>query len=407
MTQSNYLFVLCSDDLFLQEHLENVLAPLGSLKTISLEQAQNPEQWQQHNFAICFMDFIEDSNNPSQFAELNQIARYLLTQHPGLPLVALGSTEEANGAIHALRSGVDEFVDPGQEQELLATAQRMLTPLPLAPISSNHQAKHIVVLGARPGVGTTTFSTHLSSYLQSHTHNTQTAAQVLLLDLGWPQADSLVYLNTTSQFRLHDALHNLHRLDQALLQSALAKTDNELHILALDNDSHTHRNYTSSEINTLFQRLTQYFSFIITDLNVYNNPTLLNASLQNCAEIWLITDQNMAALVSLSSLLKNLNTDLRKKMKLIINRYDPQVGLSAKSIAQQFDLPLLTTLPEQRKALISACSQGQLLGPEQARNPYYKAIAQLCEQQFIQLEKPSTPKTSESFLKRLFSKRSS
>lgn len=409
MNQSNYLFVLCSDDALLHEHLEDVLAPLGKLKVLSLEQALNPEHWLQHNLdiAVCFMDFIEESHNPTKFTKLKQIAKLLLSQHTGLPLIALGSTEHANSAIQAMRSGIDEFVDPGQEHELLSTTERLLTPQSIVTSHSAHYTKHIVIMGVRPGVGATTFSTHLSSYLQDHIEAAHNTSQVLLLDLGWPLTDSLIYLNTNSQFRLNDALNNLHRLDQTLLYSALAKTGNELHILANTNDPTSQRASTPQELNTLIQRLAQAFSHIITDLDPQSNPALLNAALQHSHEVWLVTDQNIAALVSLSTLLEKINPELHNKVKLIINRYDIQAGLSSENIAQQFNLPLLITLPEQRKALMIASSQGKTLGSEQAQNPYYKAIKQLCEQQFSLPTSPTFSGKTNSLLSRLFSKRKS
>lgn len=403
--QTRRVFLLCSEDPILKDHLEELLQHQGQLIMVSLKNVQDPTTWQPHAPDLCFLDFIDDESHPEKFALLADVSHWLTAHSPQMPLVALGSMHHASSAIHALRCGVKEFLDPGLDEEVLATTQRLLTQEARnASVSHpNPQAKHIVILGARPGVGATTLSIQLAAMRQDQLHH-GLENKTLLLDMGWPYADSLAYLGLNSQFRLDDALHNLQRLDQTLLKSALAQTKNELSVLSLPSTSNQLMDYSSNEIQSLIYRLTQYYSYVITDLGVTTPAPLFTAYLDNSDAIWLITDQSITSLVSVTQVLEQCQSEHRSKIKLIINKYDPQAGLLAQTIAEQFNLELLCTLPDQRQTLLQLSSQGKLMTAEQHRNPYYKALLQLCRLELLD-DAPSVEHTSPWF-KRLLNKRS-
>lgn len=405
MMPSRRVFLLCSDDPILKDHLAELLQHHGQLVVLSLKKAQDPASWSSYAPDLCFLDFIADEAHPEKFTVLADIAQWLTLHEPHVPLIALGSMDHASSAIHALRCGVNEFLDPGREAEVVTTTERLLAQGIVSP-SLDHRdtnSKHIVVIGARPGVGASTLSIHLGSLLQDQLapHSEDKA---LLLDMGWPQADSLVYLGLNSQFRLNDALHNLQRLDQTLLKSALAQTKNELSVLSLPTTPQHATNYASSDVQALIHRLTHYYSYLITDLSASSPASLWAAYLDSCDAIWVVTDQSITSLISVPQILEQCQPDHRSKMKLIINKYDPQAGLHAQAIADQFDLSLLCTLPDQRQALLQLSSQGKLMTAEHRRNPYYKALIQLCRAE-LRVDAPPTEHTS-SLFKRFLTKRS-
>ena len=103
----------------------------------------------------------------------------------------------------------------------------------------------MLLLGTRPGVGTSTLAVHLAGLVQdrmkqAHALRAGLAApsrqnrrgrrhaplssRVALLDLGWPVGDCQLYLNIGSDFDFAEAARNLRRLDPTLLGSAMAHT---------------------------------------------------------------------------------------------------------------------------------------------------------------------------------------
>lgn len=412
MNQANRLFLLCSDDPILRDHLESVFNGIGQIQSVSLTEALNPNIWQQYQPQLCFFDFIVDESIPQKFEQLSQIIHVLDTEQPNTPQIALGSHEQAVSAINALRNRITEFVDPGQDDELINTVNRLLEQRLPNPFTHQKEAKHVVILGARPGVGATLFATQLAMYLQDayndqaktslNTSGFSESHKVGLLDLGWPTADSLVYLNLSSQFRLNDALSNLHRLDTTLLNTALTQAENQLSVLALPADSTAANAPSVSELKQLTTHLSHHFSVLITELDNHLDSSICAAVLEKCDEVWIVTDQSIGALVSLSDLLldSEINAFLRPKAKLIVNKYQNSSGLSDKNIADQFQLPLLATVPDQSKTLLDLTNQGQLFKLGDKINPYLKVIDHLCYEQFA-LKKTNTKR---SLFKRLFNK---
>jgi pilus assembly protein CpaE len=66
-------------------------------------------------------------------------------------------------------------------------------------------------------------------------------------------------------------------------------------------------------------------------------------------------------------------------VRLIVNKFDAELGLAAAQIAQRLDIALLATLPERRIALGQAVNQGHLLVDAAARDPYVRALEPLLE----------------------------
>lgn len=412
MNQANRLFLLCSDDLILRDHLESVFEGIAQIQSVSLTEALNPSIWQQYQPHLCFFDFIEDESVPQKFELLSQITHGLNTEQPNTPQIALGSHEQAVSAINALRNRITEFVDPGQDEELINTVTRLLEQRLPTPFTHHKEAKHVVILGARPGVGATLFATQLALYLQDafneqakidlSANGFSESNKVGLLDLGWPIADSLVYLNLSSQFRLNDALSNLHRLDSTLLNTALTQAENQLSVLALPTESSQASAPSVSEFKQLTTHLSHHFSVLITELDNHLDASICASVLEKCDEVWIVTDQSIGSLVSLSDLLLNneINAFLRPKAKLIVNKYHHSYGLSDKNIADQFQLPLLATVPDQSKTLLNLTNQGQLFKLGDKTNPYLKVIDKLCYEHFA-LKKTTTKR---SLFTRLFNK---
>lgn len=404
MTINHSRFVLCSDDPILADHLSDVLSAQAQLQTISLQDALSPQVWERQQPHLVFFDFILESNLPNKFAELGQIIKGLNQTQPNTPQIALGSGEHAISAIQALRAGVNEFIDPGQEHEILEATRRLLQRHPAVTANAvpSQQAKTLLILGARPGVGASTFSAHLSAYLQdclnqsnavTATSDTEIKQRVCLMDLGWPLADSLIYLNTTAQFRFNDALLNLHRLDATLLNTALTQTKNGLSLLPLPMDLKTLDPFTTQHTKQLFSHFCRYFSHLIIDMSGFENKEIVANFIESSDEIWLITDQSVASLVSLAEQIKTLEKKeiSQDNIKLIVNKYNESYGLTDSQIANQFGLTLLATLPDQTKSLLQSSSQGLLLTHTHKKNPYSKKIKSMVKHSFnLEIKKPKT-----------------
>lgn len=64
---------------------------------------------------------------------------------------------------------------------------------------------------------------------------------------------------------------------------------------------------------------------------------------------------------------------------MVVNRYDPAVGLSPDYLSKNFDLATWCVLPERRATLLNASNTGQLITEVGSRDPWSKAFRRVVE----------------------------
>ncbi|MFT4246421.1 MAG: hypothetical protein QM581_00105 [Pseudomonas sp.] len=339
---------------------------------------------QQPGWRIVLLDY--SNANASYSSDLTAQLRALL---PAVSVVAVGpaSNEHTPGVLAALRAGVSEFIDiDSPAEDIQAALQRILAqPAPArAPVSAEAapqprtSGRLVVVLGSRTGVGTTTLITQLGVLLQQARVDVDTDAQEqrrLLLDLGLPSGDAALYLNTTASFHYEDALRNLGRIDATLARTALPHHSSGLALLGHPGGTQP----PTHDPGTLLDRLRGVFGLVLCDLGGWVPQQLPGGLLHAAAEIWLMTDQSIGALVSLDHVLQELERrGLRnERLGLLVNRYDDSRGIGADQIAARFGLALIATLPDRSRALHTCAAEGQLLSQRSPHDPYVRALAPL------------------------------
>ncbi len=392
-------FLLCSDNQALGARLAAALASLGTVAQESPRVEETQALIVRSHPGLVFLDFLADDGQPGRDLACLQ-ASEIYRHFPGTPTVAIGRLGDPTAAISAFRAGVRDFVDHENEADLLETVERLLksveaasAPAAVAPRGS------LLLLGARAGMGVSTLAVQLAGLMQQRlkrrhdddnddskprqaVHTRPLAERVCLLDLGMPVGDGLLYLNIRHGFHFVDAVQNLRRLDATLLTSALPHDDDGVSVLALPRSLDQVQNASQADSLALFERLRGYFAQLITDTGGLANPSFIGTLAQHNAHIWMVTDQSLGGLVSLADLLHELDEQKisRKRIRLVVNRYDPRYGMNAAQISERFDLKLLGTLPDRSLSLHRCTNQGKLLFKEIPNDPYVKALESLAQE---------------------------
>ncbi|QBC32123.1 MinD/ParA family protein [Pandoraea sp. XY-2] len=381
---------------------------------VVLQEAGRPAQLQQRigdlDPQVVLLDFSGEPTGHADdaadggFAGAIELAHMLKRVAPKLPLVAVGSMVRADGMKAAIRAGVHDFIDMhSTHEEALDVIRRVVdqTPPPSVAAPQRH-GRFVVLLGARIGVGCSTLAAHLSQLGQemvvgAHPDKAVRAAKVpankddkfdasllghvALLDLGLPSGDGLLYLNTQSQFSFAEAVQNLRRFDETLVHTAVSHTPSGLAVLPLPLDLGDMRSVAAADALALTDRLRAFFDLIVADLGGFSNPAFVASLVRAADEVWLVVDQSVGAIVSLASMLRDLEEKSveRHHLQLVLNRYDPRYGMAADQIAKRFEIPLLATLPDRPLAMLSATNQGKLILDTARGDPYVRALQPLVE----------------------------
>ena len=251
-----------------------------------------------------------------------------------------------------------------------------------APLPPPARARMVLLLGVRPGVGSSTLAAHLGVLSEQAAARQDTAAEpapssagTLLLDLGQPTGDLTLYLNVDPTFHFDDALRNAARIDATLARTAMAHHPAGVTLLGQPPGM---EGTALADPGMLMQRLRSVFHTVLCDLGGVPLRQLPVSLLNSADEIWLIADQSIGTLVSLDQMLRHLTQVGARdaRLQLVINRHDDASGLSPAQIAARFEVPLLAVLPD-RPTLRSSASHGRLLLQDAPRDPYVRALAPL------------------------------
>lgn len=330
--------------------------------------------------AAVFIDF-----SPDQIAAANQLHERLKRDWPALPVLAAGLSAEPAAMLAALRAGVDDFIDiSAPPAEAVNTLRALLGKR--ASLQGGLRGCTLALLGARAGIGVTTLAASLA--LALHEHLALVPARppgrsarhgVALLDLGLPARDGLLYLDTQSGFSFVDGVRNLRRLDQTLLHTALAHHASGVAVLPLPASLAQVREISHADSVALIRRLADFFDFQIADLGGFSTVDFVAQTVREAQQSWVVCDQSIGAIVSTANLLKELRTrgvDVGR-LALVVNKFDKNVGLSAKDIAARLELPLRHVLPARSAQLLSAASRGEMLVRTARGDPYAQAVTGL------------------------------
>ncbi|WP_329742412.1 fimbrial protein [Dyella sp. A6] len=388
---------------------ERLAARLHKLANVQWEDSRlfSPERWerQEHGQHLILLDY-----SPGHAQASTALASRLTALAPGLPLFGVGATtaDNAAGVLAALRAGVLDFLDMDASDEDIRTLLEHALELPTNARAQGTQATRrrgqlILLLGVRPGVGTSTLAAHLGVQAMPPRNPTdksgnspadpameEPAARALLLDLGQPAGDTELYLGVVGEFHFSDALRNASRIDATLLRTALSRHSSRLAVLSQGTGKPLPA-ADAAEAGVLVDRLLDHMDLMLCDLGGLSAEQIPHALLQTADEIWLVAEQSIGAMVSLDARLRELErAGVRDhRLSLIVNRYDSECAVTAEQIAKRFDLTLLATLPSRMRALRGAASQGLLLHQLAPRDPYIRALAPLLARLRI-----STPRAS-------------
>lgn len=369
-----------------ERRAQRVALRLRDLATVHWENSRHfsSERWtQQRNGPHpILLDYAPDNADAS-----TELARQLVVLAPGTPLLGVGSTgtDRAAGVLAALRAGVIDFIDmdaaDNEIRVLLDHVSRRPQPVGSPATAPRKRGQLVLLLGARPGMGTSTLAAHLGALAMPPAAKhvaLGTPAQALLLDLGNPGGDAALYLGVSGEFHYTDALRHAGRIDSTLVRTALPHHASRLAVLSQPAGT-TEPPAPVVEAEILVDRLLGVFDLLLCDLGGLPGWQIPDHLLRAADDIWLVADQSIGSMVSLDSCLRGLEQSQARdrRLSLVINRHDDSCGIRAHQIAERFALPLLATLPERARALRTSANQGLLLHQVAPRDPYIRALGPL------------------------------
>jgi pilus assembly protein CpaE len=338
--------------------------------------------------------FLDLASDPERALQL--LAEMVRLGSP-VQVLALLPGNDPDLMLRCLRAGAADFLLEPFTAEQLDTVLAKIARMQPAAEAGADAARIIAVMPAKGASGATTIACNLAFYWKRMGAN-----RVLLADLD-PLTGTLSFLlKIKSVFSFLDALQRAHELD-ADLWRAMVTTVNGVDVL-LAPELITDNPPELNDPSPILEYARRAYDVIILDAgNVYGDWNLNQA--RAAQEVLLITTNELPSLQAAQRALSYMDANRvgRWKIRLLVNRYQREVGLSREVIGTALHTEVFDAIPSDYEAVQKALMEGK---PVPANSAFGKSLTQVVERLGVRGGSSGTEKKGSSLsgLLGLFSK---
>jgi pilus assembly protein CpaE len=312
---------------------------------------------------IVFLDVVSDREQALQLlAEMVRLG-------PSVQVIALLAGNDPDLILRCLRTGAVDFLIQPFSGEQIEAAQIKLSRLQSSTEAIGKEpAKVYAVMPAKGACGATTIASNLAFQLKK-----MGAKRVLLADLD-PLTGTLSFLlKIKSIYSFLDTLQRSHELD-ADLWNAMVTEVNGVDVL-LAPEIMVEGTQDLRDPSPIVEYARHAYDVVVIDTSgVYGDWNLNTARL--ATDLLLVTTNELPALQAAQRALSYLDTNRvgRWKIRLLVNRYHRDVGLSRDVIGTALHTEVFDILPSDYEAVQKSLMEGK---PIPSGASLGKGIAQL------------------------------
>ena len=344
------------------------------------------------DLAAVDLVFLDVATDPEQSLQLlTEVARM-----GSVPVLALLAGDDPGFVLRCLRAGASDFLLPpftaDQVESVLAKLSR-LQPAADAAGAQQDPCKVIVVMPAKGACGATTIACNLAFYWKR-----MGAKRILLADLD-PLTGTLSFLlKIKSVYSFLDVLQRANELD-ADLWRAMVITVSGIDVL-LAPEMVTDTPPELMDPSPILNYARHAYDVVVIDAgSVYGEWNLNQARASN--ELLLVSTNELPALQAAQRALSYLDANRigRWKIRLVVNRYHRDVGLSREVIGTALHTEVFESVPSDYESVQKALMEGK---PVPSNTAFGKSLTQLAQRLGGPVEAVSTSKKSSGGLGGLF-----
>ena len=288
------------------------------------------------------------------FAERSRV------QRPALGVILVRARIDSTVLAGALRAGMREVVEARDLTGLAESVGRAHTVWQAMSQTSGHpepaaaeKGVLVTVFATKGGVGKSVVATNLAAALADQLRRT------CIVDLDLQNGDVAIMLQVSPTRSLADISAFAGVLDQGAVESMLTPHSERLSVVAAPVHLEGQENVSPESIATLLHLLRSMFDVVVVDTSgSFDDPAL--QAIDQTDVLVLVGTLDIPALKGLkvaTDTLDLLNLP-REQWRLVLNRADARVGLSAKEFEKALGLDASVTIPSSRE-LLMAVNRGE------------------------------------------------
>ncbi len=371
--------VIAADPMYLT-WLKEILGPGMDLHWIRADDPADPVLAQLIGIEHLEVAFVEADSAGGRTSLLEQLA----DEHSQTLVVAIGADSPTQSVLEAMRAGARDFFVMGRDDEQLSERLRKLMRKSASTQAGQERAARVFSIHSAPGGPALAWTAeHLALALLDEC---RPGDKVLLIDLAQPHGASLVFMNLAQSYSALDAVQDVYRCDQTLIDTAFVKHSSGLYVLALPEDMVEPAQMVEQDLLALLDVLMKHFHTIVvctaSNLGINTVAGIVSRAQASC----MISDGSILNSRANKHLLKALRLEdcSLDRLGLIVDSDGIARGLDAPSLAQLIELPLWAEMPVNYQTRLRAMNAGESLYKIAPKDAYCRAMREFVRRLAVQ-----------------------
>ncbi|HET6278709.1 MAG TPA: AAA family ATPase [Candidatus Polarisedimenticolia bacterium] len=297
--------------------------------------------------AVLVIDAVPDSE-----AALTLVGE-LFGQRPEQRIFISGPATEAELILKAQRAGAAEYLPQPLDRSGLMEAMQRHRMRQSSSMTERRKGRIISFVGAKGGCGTTTVAANLAVTLASR------GTETVLIDLHPAAGEVALLVNEKPRFALSDVVHNLHRLDRALLEGMVLRHSSGLKILTANEAPGGRSTVAASNIGQILRFLRDHFECVVVDAGDVCSP-LAEIAVGRADVVHVVTRLDLLSLHRAQWAFQRLThwgvgSD---QVRLVINRCGRNPYVSIGDAEKVLGVKSAWSIPEDQRIAMEALNEG-------------------------------------------------
>lgn len=334
---------------------------------------------------ICLLDFSSQADAFTVLTEIHSLV-------PQLPVIALLAANDPAMVLQCLRQGASDFlIRPFTTDQLDACVEKVARTMP-APSRNAAVGKVIAVIPAKGAAGATTLACNLAYQCKR-----LGASNVLLADMDPLTGTISFLLKVKSSYSFLDVLHRADSLE-ADLWKQMTTTVQGVDVL-LSPESLVDPILELSSASAVVEFAQNMYQAVVLDCGgVYGGWNLSLARLAD--EVLVVTTNEVASLQAAQRAMNYMDSQRvdMGKLKLVVNRYQKDLGLQSDYFNEAFGSDVFHTIPADNEAVQKSLMDGK---PIQTNSQIGKSLSAMASK-LVERRETESKKSSKGLLSSFF-----
>jgi pilus assembly protein CpaE len=272
------------------------------------------------------------------------IMERLVERMPDVAVAGLGADSNPEVVLAAMRAGARDFlVLRRDEADVTALLSKLLRRSHPAARPQQRQGHLYSVFSSQPVDCIAFVAAHLALACVEQQPRSE---PTLLIDIATPPGAAAVFLNISQSYSVLDAINDVYRCDQTLIDTAFSRHASGLYLLSLPEDLIGRPQFVFDDFVTLLQVVRGLFGCVTVAFDAHWPLDCISAVLRQSERSLLLSDQSIIKSRHSKYLLRALRLEdcPLDRTALLVDGYRKRVGLEPENLAQILELPLFGRL---------------------------------------------------------------